>query len=58
MIGDSINDAQAGRAAGCAVLLVPYGYNEEAPVETAGADAIVASFVEAARWIALRNAAR
>ena len=26
-IGDSSNDAQAARAAGCRVLNVPYGYN-------------------------------
>lgn len=58
MIGDSINDAQAGRAAGCAVLLVPYGYAHGAPVETAGADAIVPTLVDAAHWIAARNAPR
>ncbi len=28
MIGDSINDAAAARAAGCPVFIVPYGYNE------------------------------
>lgn len=28
MIGDSINDVQAARAAGMPVLCVPYGYNE------------------------------
>ncbi len=40
MIGDSANDAQAARAAGCPVVLVRYGYNHGAPVETAGADAL------------------
>ena len=28
MLGDSSNDTQAARAAGCPVLCVPYGYNE------------------------------
>ncbi|HEU4620785.1 MAG TPA: phosphoglycolate phosphatase [Burkholderiaceae bacterium] len=56
MVGDSINDAQAGRAAGCAVLLVPYGYNEGRPVEAAQADAIVTTLARAAQWIADRNA--
>ncbi|MBK1612156.1 phosphoglycolate phosphatase [Rubrivivax gelatinosus] len=41
MIGDSMNDAQAARAAGCRVALVRYGYNHGEPVEAAGADAIV-----------------
>jgi phosphoglycolate phosphatase len=27
-IGDSLNDAQAARAAGMTVFIVPYGYNE------------------------------
>src|SRR5262249_33029899 len=31
MVGDSANDAQAARAAGCPVLIVPYGYNEGNP---------------------------
>lgn len=39
MVGDSSNDAQAARAAGCPVLLVRYGYNHGEPVEAAGADA-------------------
>jgi phosphoglycolate phosphatase len=41
MIGDSANDAEAARAAGCPVVLVTYGYNHGEPVETAGADACV-----------------
>jgi phosphoglycolate phosphatase len=38
MIGDSSNDAQAARAAGCAVWLVRYGYNHGEPIETVAAD--------------------
>ncbi len=50
LIGDSINDAQAGRAAGTPVLAVPYGYNEGQPVHTLDVDAIVTSIMHAARW--------
>lgn len=38
MIGDSSNDAQAARAAGCPVLLVTYGYNHGEPVQGVDAD--------------------
>lgn len=38
MIGDSANDAQAARGAGCPVLLVRYGYNHGQPVEAVDAD--------------------
>lgn len=54
-IGDSLNDTQAGRAAGTHVLAVPYGYNEGQDVRNLDADAIVDSLVEAARWIQARN---
>jgi len=57
-IGDSINDAQAGRAAGMHVLAVPYGYNEGQDVHSLDVDGIVANIVEAAHWIALWNADR
>jgi phosphoglycolate phosphatase len=43
MIGDSSNDAQAARAAGCPVLLVTYGYNHGLPVRSVDADAFVDS---------------
>lgn len=39
MVGDSSNDAQAARAAGCPVLLVTYGYNHGEPVRGVDADA-------------------
>lgn len=41
MIGDSSNDAQAARAAGCPVVLVTYGYNHGAPVRAVDADGYV-----------------
>ena len=46
MVGDSSNDVQAARAAGCPVVLVTYGYNHGQPVASADADAMVSSFVE------------
>jgi phosphoglycolate phosphatase len=52
VIGDSLNDVQAARAAGCAVWCVPYGYNEGRPVSELECDAVVESLVEAARRIA------
>jgi len=51
VIGDSSNDAQAARAAGCAVLNVPYGYNHGEPIASADADAVVADLLAAARMI-------
>lgn len=48
MVGDSRNDVAAARAAGCPVLVVPYGYREGLPVQNLGADGIVDSFVELA----------
>ena len=48
LIGDSANDAQAARAAGCPVLCVSYGYSEGADVQDLDCDAIVGSLVEAA----------
>ncbi|MDE2402692.1 MAG: phosphoglycolate phosphatase [Burkholderiales bacterium] len=32
MVGDSSNDAQAARAAGCPIILVTYGYNHGHPI--------------------------
>ncbi len=41
MLGDSSNDAQAARAAGCPVVLVSHGYNHGRPVAEAGPDAVI-----------------
>lgn len=41
MIGDSVNDARAARAAGCPVVLVSYGYSHGQPVGEIGADEVV-----------------
>lgn len=41
MLGDSRNDAEAARAAGCPVVLVNYGYNHGEPVREVPADGFV-----------------
>jgi phosphoglycolate phosphatase len=51
MIGDSVHDCNAARAAGCPVFLVPYGYNEGQDVRTLNCDAIVAGIDDAARRV-------
>ncbi len=51
MIGDSVNDAQAARAAGCPVFCVTYGYNEGRAVQSLDIDAIVRSLFEATQLI-------
>jgi len=43
LIGDSLNDTIAARAAGCPVFCVPYGYNHGEPVETLDLDAVIAN---------------
>ncbi len=48
MVGDSGNDAKAARAAGCPVLILPYGYNEGEPVQNLDADGIVPTLVAVA----------
>jgi phosphoglycolate phosphatase len=48
-LGDSRHDAQAARAAGCPVWLVPYGYNPANPAQPVDCDAIVATLADAAR---------
>ena len=52
LIGDSLNDAQAARAAGCPVFCVLYGYNRGRPVAELDLDAVVTSLAEAAKLIA------
>ena len=51
LIGDSLNDAIAARAAGCSVFCVPYGYNEGRDVYALDCDAVVASLVDATQLI-------
>ena len=52
MVGDSSNDAQAARAAGCPVVLVRYGYNHGEPVDGVDADAHVDTLTHLAQALA------
>jgi phosphoglycolate phosphatase len=54
-IGDSSNDAEAARAAGCFVLTVPYGYNHGRSIHETDSDGIVGSLLEAATLIGSHN---
>lgn len=51
LIGDSLNDTQAARAAGCHIFCVPYGYNRGRSVEELDLDAVVSSLFEATKLI-------
>jgi phosphoglycolate phosphatase len=51
VIGDSENDVQGARAAGCRVWCVPYGYNEGRPFESLACDRAVATLAEAAELL-------
>ena len=57
MVGDSSNDAQAARAAGCPVLLVRYGYNHGHPIDEVPSLAHV-DRLDAVDWPALFTPAR
>lgn len=48
MVGDSSNDAQAARAAGCPVVLVTYGDNHGKPIRRVDADGFIDSLVQLA----------
>jgi len=46
MVGDSRNDVQAARAAGCPVVCVSYGYNHGESVAACAPDRVVGSLAE------------
>jgi len=54
-IGDSSNDAEAARAAGCPVLTVPYGYNHGVGIHETDSDGIVDTLLHAAALISTQN---
>jgi phosphoglycolate phosphatase len=54
MLGDSSNDAQAARAAGCPVVLVTYGYNHGQPVRAVDADGWVDALDQVAALLPAR----
>lgn len=51
LIGDSLNDAVAARAAGCPVFCVPYGYNHGEPVDGLDLDAVITDLPAALQLI-------
>lgn len=51
LIGDSLNDTQAARAAGCPVFCVPYGYNRGRPVSELDLDAVTPTLADAAKLV-------
>ncbi|MEW5942972.1 MAG: phosphoglycolate phosphatase [Pseudomonadota bacterium] len=51
LIGDSLNDVQAARAAGCPVFCVPYGYNRGKDVRELDPDAVIGNIAEALKLI-------
>ena len=51
MVGDRKYDVQAARAIGIGAVGVTYGYGSKDELETAGADYIANSFVQAASWL-------
>lgn len=51
LIGDSLNDAVAARAAGCPVFCVPYGYNHGEPVDGLDLDAVIENLPAALQLI-------
>ena len=56
MVGDSINDFQAARAAGCPVVLLRYGYNHGQPVDELAADGHWDALTQWALWQQPRRA--
>lgn len=51
LIGDSLSDTQAARAAGCPVFCVPYGYNHGEPVADLDLDAVIPDLPAALKLI-------
>jgi phosphoglycolate phosphatase len=46
MVGDSVNDVQAARAAGIPIVCVSYGYNEGRDPRTLECDLLIDSLAE------------
>ena len=57
MVGDSSNDAQAARAAGCPVVLVTYGYNHGQPARGVDADGHLDTLADLPAWVAAQASA-
>ena len=46
MVGDSVSDVKAARAAGFAIVCMSYGYNHGIDIRTAQPDAVIDSLVQ------------
>ena len=53
LIGDSVNDAEAARAAGCPVFIVPYGYNEGQELRGLDCDVFIDDIPAALKFVKL-----
>lgn len=51
MVGDSRNDVEAARAAGCKTACVRYGYNHGEPIEQSAPDLVVDSLADLSFYI-------
>ena len=54
MVGDSVNDVAAARAAGCAIVCVPHGYDQGQPVSELGCD-VLGSLAALPAWVDARE---
>lgn len=54
MVGDSINDVLAARAAGCSIVCVPHGYDQGQPVHELGCD-VLDELTALPAWIAAHD---
>lgn len=54
LVGDSLNDVQAARAAGCAVFCVPYGYNRTGHVRDLNPDQVVERLPDVLKWVTMQ----
>ena len=57
MVGDSVNDVQAARAAGIPIVCVSYGYNEGRDPRTLDCDLLIDSLAELPALLNVRRAA-
>lgn len=55
VIGDSTNDAQAARAAGAPVFIVPYGYNEGQELRGLDCDAFIDDLSHAMKFVRMSS---
>jgi phosphoglycolate phosphatase len=58
MVGDSVNDVEAARAAGIPVVCVSYGYNEGRDPRSLDCDALLDSLAELPALLQIQQAAR